>query len=826
VVNEVLTHTDPPLSDAVELHNPTASPINIGGWYLSDGNQPAGVSDGLAEYKKFRIPNGTILQPGAYLVFDEDDFNSTPDVHPSFSFNSAEGDDVYLVQADPTTGKLLNFVDHVDFAAAANGESFGRWPNGEGSLYPMQSRTLGAANSGPRIGPLIISELMYNPQSGNDDLEYIELTNITDAAMNLSGWKFDAGVDFTFGATTLPARGTLLVLRFDPNNAGNAAKLNAFRAAYPNLPQNAQLVGGYAGVLEGGVLANGGEIVRLVRPDAPQPGGFVPFLLVDEVDYNDEAPWPTTPDGTGVSLTRTSQAIYGNEPTNWSGQTASPGVGPVSPSLGAPTNLVATATAANRIHLSWTDNSTGETGFKIERFDGINFVQVATVSAGLTNYDDANLQSSVNHTYRVRAFNTAGDSAASNTEDATTPQLVTITGTAGADTYHVVRAGTLLRVYENTAPVGQPTYSSELSSMIGTLTINAGEGNDALTVSTGGPQALGLGQLIFAAGAGSNSLSLENGSARVDSTATGGTLNTTVEAGAQLSTSRLLQNGLMLEDNSRVTLLPDGQTSVVTGLTLSNGATLDIGNNAVVVDYTGASPVGTIRSRILSGRGGSGLGASWNGTGITSSAVAQANLTEPESRSIGYAENATLPLGAYATFRGVPVDGTSVLLAFARTADANLDGFVDDNDATVLGASYAPATATAVWALGDFEYNGFVDDDDATLLGAFYNPAAGAPAPVALSGGGVSGELRGGSIRGSVAELSMGQLAPRSGTGYVPTRSVGTSPSTLDDTVDLIAREVSQFEQENSQTARPGRTSDRKAALEDFWAGTWLKEHN
>jgi hypothetical protein len=40
----------------------------------------------------------------------------------------------------------------------------------------------------------------------------------------------------------------------------------------------------------------------------------------------------------------------------------------------------------------------------------------------------------------------------------------------------------------------------------------------------------------------------------------------------------------------------------------------------------------------------------------------------------------------------------------------------------VLGASYAPATVNDLWALGDFDYNGFVDDDDATLLGAFYNP--------------------------------------------------------------------------------------------------------
>jgi hypothetical protein len=131
-----------------------------------------------------------------------------------------------------------------------------------------------------------------------------------------------------------------------------------------------------------------------------------------------------------------------------------------------------------------------------------------------------------------------------------------------------------------------------------------------------------------------------------------------------------------------------------------------------------------VREQIASGRGGTGLGASWNGSGITSSAAAATNQSEPESRSVGYAENAALPLGAYTEFRGVPVDSTAVLVAFTRTGDATLDGLVNDDDVTVLGASYAPATASAGWSFADFDYNGFVDDDDATLLGAFYNPLA------------------------------------------------------------------------------------------------------
>jgi hypothetical protein len=88
-----------------------------------------------------------------------------------------------------------------------------------------------------------------------------------------------------------------------------------------------------------------------------------------------------------------------------------------------------------------------------------------------------------------------------------------------------------------------------------------------------------------------------------------------------------------------------------------------------------------------------------------------------------------------------PVEDNSVLLAVTRTGDANLDGVVDDDDVTVVGASYAPGVANPHWALGDFDYNGFVDDDDVTLLGAFYDPSA-TPVPVpAASGAGATASV-------------------------------------------------------------------------------------
>jgi glucose/arabinose dehydrogenase len=218
-----------------------------------------------------------------------------------------------------------------------------------------------------------------------------------------------------------------------------------------------------------------------------------------------------------------------------------------------------------------------------------------------------------------------------------------------------------------------------------------------------------------------------------------GNIDVTKAGAGSLTLANLRARALSI-DAGAVAIAPNGTdagTSVIGALSIAGGATptatLDLTNNAAIINYSGTSPAATVRQQIVDGRGGPGLGATWNGQGITSSAAAAADA---ESRSVGFAENATLPLGSYTDFRGQPVDNTSVLIAFTRTGDANLDGVVNDDDVTIVGAAYAPGVPQPSWALGDFDYNGFVDDDDVTLLGVFYDPAAA----LLVSRGAVSGE--------------------------------------------------------------------------------------
>ncbi|MEN8126950.1 MAG: DNRLRE domain-containing protein [Planctomycetota bacterium] len=90
----------------------------------------------------------------------------------------------------------------------------------------------------------------------------------------------------------------------------------------------------------------------------------------------------------------------------------------------APSGLSATAISASQINLSWTDNATDETGFKIERSkrDNSSFEQVATVGANVTSYSDTGLKKNTTYYYRVRATNADGDSAHSNEASAKTPK--------------------------------------------------------------------------------------------------------------------------------------------------------------------------------------------------------------------------------------------------------------------------------------------------------------------------------------------------------------------------------------------------------------------
>ncbi len=342
VFNEVLAHTDPPLEDAVELFNPSAHPVALSGWWLSDD------ADRLA---RVRLGPAFELAPQGYHVLYENVFNPAGNTN-AFTLNSAHGGELWLTETD-AAGQPTGYRAHAEFDATANGISLGRTRTSLGwELAPMSRRTFGIdqppsidafrqgtglPNAYPLVGPMVVNEIHYHPQKpGAPDPveapedEFVELLNtgsqpaaLFDPAAPTNTWRIRGGIEFDFpGGVTLPSRGFALVVAFAPTNTPVA---DTFRARF-NLASTVPLFGPFSGR-----LSDEQDDVRLERPDTPQApphpdAGSVPHVLVEHVHYRASSPWPQWTTESAASLQRRHTLEFGNDPANWILAAPSPGV--------------------------------------------------------------------------------------------------------------------------------------------------------------------------------------------------------------------------------------------------------------------------------------------------------------------------------------------------------------------------------------------------------------------------------------------------------------------------------------------------------------------
>jgi len=311
VVNEILSNSGSS-PDWIELYNRSSSPVNIGGWFLSDS---------ALDLAKYRIPVGTVIPAGGYLTYYEDlNFGpaaSDPNRITGFGL-SDDGETIYLSSAE--NDQLTDYRFKEDFGASLLGETQGYFHKTSTDSYnflPLATPTPAAYNSGPRIGPIVISEIMYHP-AGNGDAEYLELLNVSNQGITLfdssstTAWQFTSGIEYEFPAlaTIALAPGERLVL------TGN---LPAFNSQF-TVPAGTQLLEWTTGK-----LSNAGEAIQLGRPGPTDANNFIQYIRVDRVNYEDAAPWPSSPDGNGPALTKVAEKEYGNDYINWTALTASPG---------------------------------------------------------------------------------------------------------------------------------------------------------------------------------------------------------------------------------------------------------------------------------------------------------------------------------------------------------------------------------------------------------------------------------------------------------------------------------------------------------------------
>jgi len=144
---------------------------------------------------------------------------------------------------------------------------------------------------------VIINELNYNPAGEYDTTEFVELWNISNKTVDLSGWFFSAGINYIFeNGTIIPANNYLIIARYT----------NEFINAYSNVTN---IHGPFANRSK---LNNKGEKVTLCDSNG---------ILVCSFVYDDKSPWPEDADDNGQSLELIQPLLSISNAASWAAST-------------------------------------------------------------------------------------------------------------------------------------------------------------------------------------------------------------------------------------------------------------------------------------------------------------------------------------------------------------------------------------------------------------------------------------------------------------------------------------------------------------------------
>jgi dockerin type I repeat protein len=147
-------------------------------------------------------------------------------------------------------------------------------------------------------------------------------------------------------------------------------------------------------------------------------------------------------------------------------------------------------------------------------------------------------------------------------------------------------------------------------------------------------------------------------------------------------------------------VLNSGTTSLFNAPSLAGGASVDVKNNSLTIDYSGqTSPAATIKSQLASGY----AGGAWNGAGIKTSSATS-------NKGLGWLEDTS---------------HESIAVKYTYYGDSNLDGTVNTADFALLAANFNGTNG--VWGQGDFNYDGFVNALDFNALASNYGNVLPAP---------------------------------------------------------------------------------------------------
>jgi hypothetical protein len=220
VLNELMAVAGPGVVDEmgeeedwIELYNPTSSPIDIGGLYLTDS-----TADLMLSRIPTHVPDSTTIAPGGYLLLFADNDTWQGCRHLNFKL-PATGEKLILTQPDGTTE-----ITQVTYPYMSGDATYGRYPNGTGSFVftpptPRQANTYQFTPvSGIYINEIMADNLDTYPDNMGEFEDWIEFYNSNDFPVKMGGLYISDSLNYPLNfrisdqypdSTTIPAKGFL-----------------------------------------------------------------------------------------------------------------------------------------------------------------------------------------------------------------------------------------------------------------------------------------------------------------------------------------------------------------------------------------------------------------------------------------------------------------------------------------------------------------------------------------------------------------------------------------------------------------------------------------
>ncbi|KAA3606164.1 MAG: lamin tail domain-containing protein [Calditrichaeota bacterium] len=371
---------------SIELLTPSFDNNQGASWKTSDN---AGGTPGTATIADLTAPSlisaSAIGLTSVDVQFDENLDQATAETLTNYSIDNGIGNPT-AATLDGTDNSLV----HLTVSSLSAGINYTISVSGvediSGNASTLQNASFNYVVP-PSVDDVIVNEIMYNTPSVDE--EWLELYNTTGSPIVLtSNWTINStnpSWSYSFNGETIPANGFLTI------QVGSSG-------AFPFTPD----------------VVFSSSSNQLVNSSSTLSLKFL-TITVDEVTYDDGAPWPTSADGQGPSLELNSPALDNNDGTNWSASAnagGTPGTQNSTLATAAPDPVAISVTVSgNDIILTWSA-STGATAYDVYRKASPDFGTppspselVAGDIAGVSYIDSGAATSGVTFYYIVVAKN-------------------------------------------------------------------------------------------------------------------------------------------------------------------------------------------------------------------------------------------------------------------------------------------------------------------------------------------------------------------------------------------------------------------------------------